>query len=286
MAVQSPFQRNIRRVGGGHSFLRDVYAALLQARWSTVLGVFAVSFVLVNFAFAGLYLTAGNAIANARPGSFEDAFSFSVQTLSTVGYGQFHPLPPVGHILAAAESFVGILLIAVATGICFNKFARPKAGMLFAQRAVVGPHNGRRCLMLRVANTRGGDIVEASIRLTAVKSETTTEGHKMRRLHDLKLERATTPLLALSWLVIHRIDEESPIAGITSARMRDENILVIVNITGLDGVFVQTVYATATYDHTRVVFDAQFEDMITPGPDGAFTIDLRKLHETKPAARS
>jgi inward rectifier potassium channel len=279
------FQQRIVRVGGGTGYLRDFYAALLRSSWPAVLGFFGVAYLLVNVAFALLYLLIGDAINGARPGSFEDAFSFSVQTLSTVGYGVLSPRPPWGKVVVPAETFVGILLAAVATGICFSKFARPRAGMVFAHSAVVGPHNGQRCLMIRLANARGGDIVEASLRLTAVILETTSEGRQLRRIHDLPLERSSTPMLMLSWLAIHHIDEKSPLFRLTPEDLRREDVRIIANVTGLDGVFMQTVYVSAVFDHSRIVHDAQFKDMITLRPDGRTQVDLRLLSEVEPASK-
>jgi inward rectifier potassium channel len=261
---------------------RDLYAALLRASWGTVFGVFALVYLLVNLAFAVVFLVVGDAIAGARPGSFADTFAFSVQTLSTVGYGALAPRPPWGNVLVPLETFCGIFLVAVATGICFSKFARPRAGMVFADRVVIGPHNGRRCLMVRVANARGGEIVEANVRLTAIKSEVTTEGRTMRRLFDLALERASTPLLMLSFLVVHPIDETSALYGLSADDLRSGDVRINALISGIEGVFMQTVYVMAFYDHSCIVQDAQFADMLTPLPDGKMVVDLRRLSDVTP----
>jgi inward rectifier potassium channel len=273
------FSRNVIRKGSRHGLLRDLYAALLRASWLAVLAVFAFIYLVVNVAFAGLYLLAGDAIAGARHGSFEDAFSFSVQTLSTVGYGALSPRAPWGDVLVPVETFTGIFLVAVATGICFSKFARPRAGMMFADKVVIGPHNGRRCLMIRVANARGGEIVEATMRLTAIKSEVTAEGKQMRRLHDLALERSSTPFLMMSFLAIHPIDEKSALWGLAAEDLRRGDVRINAVVTGIEGVFMQTVYVTAFYDHTRIICDAQFVDMLTPLPDGRTLVDLRRLSD-------
>jgi inward rectifier potassium channel len=275
--------RNIVRVGGSHGYLRDFYAALLRASWGTVLGTFALAYILINVAFACLYLTVGNAIVGARPGSFEDALSFSVQTLSTVGYGALSPGRPWGDFIVMGETFLGILLVAVATGICFTKFARPTAGMILASRVAIGPYNGRRCLMIRVANARGGDIVEASLRVTAIKNETTAEGRFMRRLHDLPLERSSTPFLMLSWLAVHPIDESSALFGLGAEDLRREDVRINAVVTGIEGVFMQTVYVSGTYDHQTIAIDAHFADMLTRLPDGRTLVDLRRLSDVEPA---
>jgi inward rectifier potassium channel len=278
-------QRNIVRTGTPpYTFLRDFYAGLLVARWPTVLAFFFAAYALVNVTFAGLYLVAGDPIIGSRPGSFEDALSFSVQTLSTVGYGVLSPRPPWGNVLVGLETFVGILLVAFSTGICFTKFARPRAGMVFSSRAVIGLHEGQRCLMIRLANTRGGEIVEASMRLTAIVKTTTAEGRTMRRLHDLALDRTTSPILMLSWLAVHRLDERSPLAGLSAEDMLREEIRIIANVTGIEGTFMQTVYVSAMYEAKEIIHDAHFVDMLSPLPGGRTRVDLEKLSDIEPSA--
>jgi inward rectifier potassium channel len=283
-ATLPSFQRNIVRIGTApYSHLRDVYAALLRARWPVVLAVFAVAYALVNVIFAGVYLAAGDPIVGARPGSFDDAISFSVQTLSTVGYGVLSPKPPWGNLIVGVETFTGILLVAVATGICFSKFSRPSAGMVFATRAVIAMHEGQRCLLIRLANSRGGEIVEASMRLTAIRRVVTAEGRSMRRLYDLQLERSTTPLLMLSWLAIHRLDDKSPLHGMSHADLVREEVRLFANVTGIEGVFMQTVYVSAMYDPIHIVEDAHFADMLSQLPDGRTQVDLRRLSDIERA---
>jgi len=80
---------SIVRSGAHRRRLGDVYHVLLNARWSSLLAVFAVYYVAANSLFALLYLIGGDNLANARSGSFTDAFFFSVQTMATIGYGSW-----------------------------------------------------------------------------------------------------------------------------------------------------------------------------------------------------
>jgi inward rectifier potassium channel len=265
------------RLGDRQGLFFDFYARLLRARWHRVILLFALFYAVGNALFAGLYLLAGDAIQNARPGSFLDAFSFSVQTMATIGYGAMSPRGVAGNALVMVESFLGLVALALATGIVFAKFARPRAGILFSSRAVIAPRNGVPCLMLRVANARGSDIADASIRVTALLSEVTREGEAIRRLHDLALVRDRSPLLLMSWLVIHPIDEASPLHGLGEDGWKD--VQIYANVTGIDGVYGQTVYAYVFYPADRVVHGGQFADVIRPLPDGRRELDLTKFHD-------
>ncbi len=279
----------IVRVGSLGWTTRDVYARLLRARWRVLLGVLAAGYLAVNAAFAGLYLLAGHlahgsVIGGARPGSFADAFAFSVQTVSTIGYGALTPRGHLGNGLAATEAFVGLLSFALIAGVVFAKFARPSAGLLFSDKAVVAPRDGVPCLMLRIANARGSEVVEARVRVTVLVREQTAEGHRLTRLHDLKLVRDTTPLLIMSWLVIHPIDADSPLHGLTEAQARQEGLRLVVSLTGLDGLFHQTTYAYAQYGADHIHFDHDFEDMMSLLDDGRMQLDLSRFHEIKPVS--
>jgi inward rectifier potassium channel len=270
------------RIGEPHGIFFDFYARLLRARWHRLILLFAGFYAVANAVFAALYLLAGDAIHNAEPGSFLDAFSFSVQTMATIGYGAMSPRGLAGNALVLVESFTGLLSLALATGIVFAKFARPRPGFLFSLRAVVGSRNGIPCLMLRVANSRGADIADASIRVTALMSETTAEGEALRRFRDLPLERDRTPLLLMSWLVIHPIDERSPLFGKPPAEWED--IQIYASVVGIDGVYGQTVYAYHLYTARDVIHGARFADVIRPLPDGRRELDLRKFHDVVEAA--
>lgn len=264
-------------MGDRRGLFFDFYARLLRARWPQVILLFALVYGVGNALFAGLYLAAGDAIQNARPGSFLDAFSFSVQTMATIGYGAMSPRGVAGNVLVLAESFVGLVALALATGIVFAKFARPRAGILFSRRAILAPRNGVPSLMLRLANGRGSDIADASVRVTALLSEVTREGEQLRRLHDLAVVRDRTPLLLMSWLVIHPIDEASPLHGLSETAWKD--VQIYANVTGIDGVYGQTVYAYHLYTPADVVRGGRFADVIRPLPDGRRELDLTKFHD-------
>src|SRR5207244_3614546 len=129
----------------------------------------------VNLVFAVVFLLTGG-IANARPGSFADAFFFSVQTVGTVGYGAMYPVSAAANVAVTAETVAGLLVAAVATGLVFSKFAVPRAKLEFARNAVLFVHDGVPTLAIRLANTRGNFIVEAQVRVTLTQAETSREG--------------------------------------------------------------------------------------------------------------
>jgi inward rectifier potassium channel len=269
------------RVGVPITPLTDLYYLLLQGSWTSVLGLFAALYLLANVVFAGLYLAGGDCINGARPGSFADAFFFSVQTIATIGYGAMTPKTAYANMLVTLESMIGMLGVAMATGITFAKFGRPRANVRFSRNVLIAPYDGRRSLYFRVANIRGNDVVEATISVSVLVSHTTAEGHTLRRVVDLPLTRARTPLFRLSWLVVHVIDEHSPLWGMALADIERERMMVVITLVGMDATFAQSVMARHVYVPDDVIFDHHFEDIVTELPDGRLEFDYGKFHHIR-----
>jgi inward rectifier potassium channel len=285
MASRSGKQVDLRdsivRAGQRPLFLRDLYALLLATRWRYLILLCAAAYALTNAVFAAIYLAIGDCIVGAEPGSFMDAFSFSVQTLATIGYGVMSPHGTWGHLLVSVESLTGLLGFAVVTGIIFSKFARPTAGVIFSRPAIIGIRNGEPHLIFRVANERGSDIIQASMHVAVLMDDVSREGQSLRRFYDLTLERSATPLLLMSWQVMHRIDDKSPLHGKTSEDFHKGNIRIMASLTGVDGTFNQVVHTYHQYAPDDIVCGAEFADVITPLPGGRFQLDLSKFDALK-----
>jgi inward rectifier potassium channel len=261
---------------------KDLYHTLLTASWAKLFALVAAAYVASNALFAGGYLLLGDAIENARPGEFWDAFFFSIQTMATIGYGKMAPRTLGANALVAAEALIGLLGLALVTGLVFAKFSRPTARVLFSRVAVVRRYDGVPSLMFRVANERANQIVEAQLRVTVARNETTAEGDSVRRVHDLRLRRGSSSLFALTWTAIHPITPESPLHGEDAASLRASETNVIASLTGLDESLSQTVHARHVYGPGDVVWDARFADVIGTLPDGTRAIDYRKFHDVVP----
>jgi inward rectifier potassium channel len=273
---------NVVRVGLDRSYFDDLYHYLLVAQWSHLLGIIAGLYLGMNSLFAGLYLLGGDVIAGAEPGSFRDAFFFSVQTLSTIGYGGMSPKGLYGCVVVTIEAFVGLLGVAMASGLMFSKFARPTSRVLFTTQMLIANRDGKPHLIFRIGNQRGNDVVEASIRITVGKQEVTAEGDRLRRLHDLKLTRSQQPLFALTWTVMHPIDEASPLYGETEESLRSSNTNFIIIFTGLDGTFASTVHARRLYSADDIVWGGHFADVTSVLPDGRLLLDFQRFDEIEP----
>ncbi|MBO9999374.1 MAG: ATP-sensitive inward rectifier potassium channel 10 [Cyanobacteria bacterium SID2] len=261
----------------------DLYHWLLSLSWGGFLGLVALTYLLVNLLFAAAYVSIdGNGIANAEPGSFLDAFFFSVQTMATIGYGAMYPQSLATHLIVSFEVLVGLLGVAMATGLMFARFTLPSARVLFGQFAVVCPYNGTPTLMFRAANRRGNFIVEAQFRVSVLLPEQTSEGHVMRRLHDLELVRSETPFFSLSMTLMHPIDESSPLFGKSASFLSEVDTQIVVMMTGLDETVSQTIHASKFYTAGDVCWNTRFVDIISIQPNGDRYVDYDRFHDIEP----
>ncbi|HYM01600.1 MAG TPA: ion channel [Stellaceae bacterium] len=262
--------------------LRDLYHLAVTLRWPHFfLGLLAVELV-VNTLFALLYLVDPNSIANARPGSFVDNFFFSVETLATVGYGVMAPATLYGHVVSAVEIITGMTFTAIFTGLIFVRFSRPKAKIMFADCAVVTRYNGRPTLMVRLANGRLTVLADASIQIGLILFEQSAEGASYRRVHQLKLDRTRLPLFALTWTVMHPIDEESPLFGYTERRFADTEARLFLAVEARDPSMGAQVHALKDYDASHILVGRRYQDAVTRDEKGRPFADLTRLSDTEP----
>jgi inward rectifier potassium channel len=258
----------------------DFYHGVLTASWLVFVLQLATLFVAVNLIFALLYLFDQGGISHARPGNFADAFFFSVQTLGAGG-GDMAPQSLYANILVTVESFFGILTIALFAGIMFARFSRPLSRVLFSNVAVVAPFDGVPTLMFRAANQRGETIMDASVVVTLARQYTTLEGVTMRRFQELGLMRSSNSLFALSWTVMHRIDQNSPLYGLTRQDMEDQDMEIVVMLNGLDEILADRIYARHAYWADEIVWNHRFVDVISLTQSGERMLDLTRFHDTR-----
>ena len=257
----------------------DFYHGVLTASWPVFILQLAALFITVNLIFALLYLLDVGGISHAEPGNFADAFFFSVQTLGAGG-GDMAPQSFYANILVTAESFFGILTIALFAGIMFARFSRPVARMVFSKVAVVAPFDGVPTLMFRAANQRGNSILDAAVTVSLARQYVTLEGVEIRRFHELKLLRSSNPLFALSWTVLHPIDETSPLYGLTPQQMAEQEMEIIVMLQGTDETISDHIFARHAYWHDEIEWNRRFVDVVSIAPSGHRLLDLTHFHET------
>jgi inward rectifier potassium channel len=265
-----------------YSHWRDPYHLLLTIPWPGFAALVAVTYILLNALFAGLYLLEPDNLTGARPGSFEDAFFFSVHTLASIGYGVIAPKTTYSNILVTIEAILSLLLIAVVTGISFARFSKPVPKLIFSKYAVVTPHEGIPTLMLRAANQRRNFISEAQAKLYLSRDEITLEGVRLRRVYDLKLVREVNPSFSLTWSLMHPIDENSPLYGLDADSWLDGLPSLIVSMSGLDSTVSYTISVRHTYGTNELLWAHRLADVIHMDDQGDRYVDYQYFDHVIP----
>lgn len=284
-SIASGPEMDLRKVGVSRFDPRDPYHFAITLKWHEFFLCLLAAELVANLVFAGLYVLQPGSIANAREGSLTDAFFFSLETLATVGYGAMSPGSLYGHVVSAAEILFGLTLTAVFTGLIFVRFSRPRAKVIYADKAVVTTFEGAPALMLRIGNGRLNIVGDARATLSAVVLVETKEGHQMRRLMDLKLVRSHFPLFVLTWTLVHVIDEASPLHEATPESLADGEFRLVLSFEGRDFGIASTVYDMRAYSASDIVFGMRYANLIERDTPNRTVADMTKISLIEPDAR-
>jgi inward rectifier potassium channel len=279
-------RRGMPRAGLAEALAKDAYHFTRTASWPRITLLFAALFIVANLLFALVYWLGGAEIMNARAG-FLDRFWFSVQTMATIGYGYLAPSGTFANAVVTIESFFGILLTAMVTGVFFSRFGTPSARIIFSKAPVIGDHDGVPTLMFRMANARSTAIVEATIRVYLTRDEILASGERVRRIHDLALRRNTTPSFSLSWTAYHPIDAQSPLHGATGEALAATSGNLLVTFTGIDDQLATTVHARHAYEARAIQVGFRPADILLVDPTtGQRYMDFGRFDELTPDAHA
>lgn len=263
------------------------HALITMPWWKFNLLVFS-AYLIANFFFAFVYYQIGlpqemtGWIGASAFDHFKEAFFFSAQTITTVGYGRVNPIGLAANFVAAAESLVGLLAFALATGLLYGRFSRPVAHILFSDNLLVAPYNkGQTALMFRIANAKNNQITNMTAQVLLSRIED-NNGKKIRRFYTLDLERHLINFLSMSWTIVHPINENSPLENMTRSEIEASDAEIIVILSGFDETFAQNVHARSSYKYNEIVWNAKFNNIFTRSADGKNTIiELDRLNDYK-----
>ncbi len=270
----------------GLSFFRsqNAYHRLLTMSWTRFFLLVTVAYFLVNLLFAsGYFLCGSDSIQGIRSDGagerFLGEFFFSVQTLATIGYGSISPRGLAANVLVTFEALAGLLGFALATGLLFARFSRPSAKILYSDRAVIAPYRGKTAFEFRVANERSNELIEVTATVTLSRYEAGSDGRRVRKFHPLALERRSVVFMPLHWVIVHPIDEQSPLSGETEDSLKISDAEFLILITGTDETFSQTVHSRSSYKFDEVEWGSKFSDLFLSSD--RIAIDLRRIHDTE-----
>lgn len=276
---------NMRKEGLGFLNRLSVFQAMLSMpRWKFI-SIILVFYFVINLVFAGIYVGIGLNQLQGWAGStdwarFKEAYFFSTQTFTTVGYGRINPVGDMANFIASLEALSGFLSLAIATGLIYGRFARPKSYLAISHHAIIAPYHGGKAMMFRFVSYKEKHTltnVEVMVNMALRINE---NGKSVYRYYTLDLERSKIESLVMNWTVVHPIDEKSPLWGFTSEDMKAADVEVYVLIRGFDDVFSTTVQQRTSYTYSEIMFDRKFKPMYRESEDGRTTIlELHRLNE-------
>ena len=275
---------NLRKEGLSYWNRFSVYHSMLtMPRWKFITLIVAV-YLSINLVFAVVYLMVGidqlqGVVATTYWGKFKEAFFFSTETFTTVGYGRVNPVGDGANLVAAIEAMSGFLSFALATGLIFGRFSRPKAFLVFSDLALISPYKDGTALMFRFAPYKDNHtLTDVQIRVN-IGLKVQMDGNAEYRYYDLNLERSKVESLPMNWTVVHPIDDKSPFLGFTPEDMEASDVELYVLIRGFDDVYSNFVQQRTSYTYQEIKFNGKFVPMYRESPDGRTTIlELHKLN--------
>lgn len=276
---------NVEVEGEPRRLLHDLFYLLLETSWPRLLGLYLMLFVAINLLFALIYWLDPHALGGDSPGvsgRFGRALVFSVQSLVSIGVGSIHPASLYGHAIAVVEALTGLIVLALSTGLAYARFARPTSRILFARVCTIAIADGAPALAIRLINQRDNLVLDAHARAFALQPGRDAAGKPSWSLVDLPLTRSEVPVLAISWTLTHRIDADSPLAGLDAGSLAASGIEILVVVSGTDESMAQPIHARTVYEPADICWNARFADIISAPAMRGRRLRYTRFHDVEP----
>jgi inward rectifier potassium channel len=274
---------NLRKEGASFWDRFSVFHSMLNMPTWKFIVVIVLFFLCINLLYTIIYLVFGlseftGIIGTTELEKIQDIYFFSTETFTTVGYGRVNPVGTGVNMVAAIEAMSGLLSFAVATGLIYGRFAKPKSYIAFSDQALIAPYKDKTALMFRIVSYKDNhNLTNAEIKVNAAL-QINENGNSTYKFYELDLERAKVDTLMMNWTVVHPIDEKSPLLGLNEEDFRNADLEIYVMVKGYDDVYSTTVIRRTSYVFDEIVFNAKFVTMYHESEDGKTTIvELDKL---------
>ncbi len=277
-------EANIHKTGIGFFERYSWFHSMLAMRWGKFFMIVIVFYILINLFFAIIYYLLGvenltGMATNSTAEKFGEAFFFSTQTFTTVGYGRISPTGFVTSAIASIHALIGLLSFAVATGLMYGRFSKPTAFLKFSENALIAPYRGSTALMMRVAPFKNTTLTDAEARLT-LGMMIEENGKVTNKFFPLEMELDKVNALTLSWTLVHPITENSPLYGFSKEDYLKNKGEIIVFIKAFDDMFSNTVVKRSSYTFNEIVYGAAYTPMYHSNEnDNSTVLELNKLND-------
>jgi inward rectifier potassium channel len=258
---------------------KDIYQFLVNLSWTKFFGLTVLSYILFNALFGLIYYLIGignlrGVLSSTSLENYFNCFFFSVQTSTTIGYGGIIPQGLLANFIVTIEAMAGVLAFALITGLLYGRFSHPFSRILYSKNAIIAPYKGITSLQFRIVNQRNNNLMDIEAKVMAVLVDKDFN----RKYFDMRLERYSVHFFALSWTVVHPIDEESPIWGRTLEELKEKQFEVLILIKGYDDTFSQVVHSRYSYTFDEIIWGAKFVRSFNTNSEGDIILKLDDIH--------
>jgi inward rectifier potassium channel len=276
---------NVKRTGLGFFTHLSVFRELIEMNWWKFNLIVVASYLIINLSFALIYLWIGVEGLNVRnteneTNDFLNAFYFSAQTFSTVGYGRENPVNHAANLVAVFEMLIGMMYLALAAGLLYGRFSRPVSKIIFTKNALFSPYGEGKGFMFRLSNAKNNLLIEVEIQVL-LSMNVLNDGKEVRKFYQLELERTKINMLALSWTVVHPLDDKSPIESFTEQELKDADPEFLVFVTAINDTNSQLIHARTSYKYSDIVWGAKFNSIFEERGKNMI-VNINQINDYKP----
>ncbi|WP_247231858.1 ion channel [Telluribacter sp. SYSU D00476] len=277
----------------GTSFLNSInwYHRLVTIPWWQFFGSIFLVYLLLNSLFACIYLLIGlenlkGTELSSYPvhADFWEAFFFSAQTLTTVGYGRVSPLGFMANSVASLEALMGLLLFVIATGLLYGRFSRPTPCIRFSKNALIAPYLDINGFMFRIIHERDNELIDLEAELALSRLEVLPSGERVRKYYGLELERNHVNFFPLTWTIVHPITSQSPLSGATPDSLMETDTEILLLLRAIDETFMQQVHVRYSYRYEEIIWGAKFDPMFSSATPGKIVVNVEEIDNHHPAS--
>lgn len=274
-------QFNVKRKGQSFEAWLNIYNRFIMMPWKVFFLIVLLVYLILNFIFAITYYLIGvehliGVNMTSTHSQFWDAFFFSAQSLTTVGYGRISPDGFAASWVSSIESLVGLMMFAIVTGLLYGRFSKPTARILFSENALIAPYLNINALMFRMVNERSNQLINMEVSMVFSKIEV-RNGVPNRRYYGLPLERAKVNFFPTDWTIVHPLTEDSPLYNETPESLATSDAEFMIAIQGIDDTFADAVYVRHSYKTEEIIWGAKFTPIVEDDGDEAYVLDLKKV---------
>ena len=270
---------------GSAKGIRDIFKYLVEISWTWFFTILFLGYIIFNLIFSLIYTYFGpENILGLDPenGSvFFQTFFFSIQTFTTVGYGTLAPLGIATQIVASIEAFVGFLSFSLATGLLYGRFSRPRSKIKFADNFVFSKYEQGHSFKFKLTNLRDVVLQDVEAKIITMFNKENENGQLVRTYYELPITLPKIDIMALTWTLVHKINEESPFWNKSKEEIISQHPEFLIFVNGFDEIYSERTRARKSYVVKDILWNKNFTTNFKSLENGKLLMDVRDLNNVE-----